>query len=89
MASTTTKEEIMATKTTSNASQRASHSVSAATFEKYLKGISFPTSKTQILQTMKRNKAAAEVLEIATELTNKEYSSVTEITKEFSSINQS
>ena len=61
-------------------------SVSASELASYLKGISFPCSKQDILDTARNNSAPDNVIEWLDRLPDKEYNNVTDVEREFGQI---
>ena len=56
--------------------------VSASAIEKYLKGVDFPSNKDELIEHAKNNSAPDYVLQAISNFSDKEYVSVTDISKE-------
>ncbi len=61
-------------------------SVSASELANYLKGISFPCSKQDILDTSRNNNAPDNIIDWLDRLPDKEYNNVTDVEREFGQI---
>jgi hypothetical protein len=59
--------------------------ISAAKFQTYLKGISYPANKAKLLDTARRNGAPEDVIKTINSFSDMEFASPIEVEKQFSS----
>jgi hypothetical protein len=63
-----------------------SQTISPIEVERYLKGINFPANKKNLIDRAKINQAPQEIVRLLKQVTDKNYTSPVEITKEMSKI---
>lgn len=65
------------------------HKASPAAVEHYIKGVSFPVSKEELLELAESNEAPDDVMYVLNKFSDKRYTSVVEIAKETGKVNES
>lgn len=63
------------------------HKASPAAIEHYIKGVSFPVNKEELIDLAERNDAPEDVLYVMRNFSDKEYGSVVDIAKEVGKVN--
>jgi hypothetical protein len=64
------------------------HKISPIEVERYLKGISFPASRDDLIKQAQENNSPSEILEILKQFADHDYESVADVAKEISKVEQ-